>query len=277
MNNGYIKLHRKILNDPIFLNPGLLQLFLYCLLRSNHNEQEFNQRKKTIIIKRGTFLCGLKKLSEYLHCNQNTLYKRLQTLKSLRYIDIQTTNKFSIISIVNYEKYQNRNSKNRAENGKNKIVKKTEKSKNKIHLESIENKEVTGTDIPKGKNKVSVKTEKSKTNKNIYNILSKERSYIYSVVKLLLHYTNKEKSYCFAITNRLLKYKAADNDISKLQKCLMLMYVIKKYCDKTNDPKYIGILTNSYRELSYTDFKRIVFEQPCISDLFESKNLYSLT
>ena len=41
----------------------------------------------------------------------------------------------------------------------------------------------------------------------------------------------------------------------------MLLYIIKKYQDSTGEEKYIGILVNQYRELSYSDFKTAINNQ----------------
>jgi len=83
------------------------------------------------------------------------------------------------------------------------------------------------------------------------------------VVKLYMAITKKEDeaSHCYSIINKLLKIKENDN-ISFLQKCLMLMYIIRKYKDHIHETKYIGILINHYRELSYYDFKNAVFNDP---------------
>ena len=80
------------------------------------------------------------------------------------------------------------------------------------------------------------------------------------VVNLFITLTKKEKSYCYAIVNKLLNLKKCDTEITLLQKCLMLMYVINNSRDKINNDKFIGILINQYREVSYKDFYNKVFE-----------------
>ncbi|MBM4159169.1 MAG: hypothetical protein FJ216_10395 [Ignavibacteria bacterium] len=279
MNNGYIALHRKIIDNSIYKDSKLLHLFLHLLLKASHKDQKIIFNNSEITIRRGQCVAGRKQLSKEIGVNENYIYRKLRILENLNVISLRPNNKFTVVTIDNYSIYQtgeiksnNKRTTRINELGKNRTTKKD--------FKDFKNKGVITESLERVNNKRTAKQGKLNTyNNNIYILSSKEkdRLYIYSVVQLLLRYTNKEKSYCYAIINKLLKYKAADNDISKLQKCLMLMYIVKKYCDKINDPKYIGILTNSYRELSYTDFKRIVFEQSGISDLFESKNLYSLT
>ena len=38
--NGWIMLYRKLIDNPIFLKPELLQLWVYCLLKANHKENK---------------------------------------------------------------------------------------------------------------------------------------------------------------------------------------------------------------------------------------------
>lgn len=88
----------------------------------------------------------------------------------------------------------------------------------------------------------------------------KKKSILYSVVYLYSKIQNRSiESSDFAFISRLLQLKQKDN-ISYVQKCLMLCSVIKTMKDKTGEAKYKGVLYNSYRELSYTKFHKEVFE-----------------
>jgi hypothetical protein len=253
---GFIKLHRKTLLNPVFKNANLFHLFIYCILRANHKETEIIFNDEMIKLKRGSFISGIKSLSKDLSTNQNSIYKRLQVLKKLEYITIESNNKFSIITVKNYEKYQNQNL--RETGGK------PPKGKNKRPAETLDSKGITETDFEKSKNQIKTKEKPDKTDKNDKNdknvIKQKNKSFLNSVVTLFSVITNKDKelSYCYSIINKLLKLKESDN-ITYLQKCLMLIYIIKNNKDRVNENKYIGILTNQFRELSYTNFKTQVF------------------
>jgi len=103
---GYIKLHRKILENPISEKPHYAWLWIILLLKANHKTAEFiwNGEKKTI--KAGQFITGREKLSQESHISQGTVERILKYLENEQQIKQETNNKFRIITIVNWEKYQ---------------------------------------------------------------------------------------------------------------------------------------------------------------------------
>jgi len=103
---GWIQLHRKLIQNPIFDNAELLRLFIYCLLRANHEPDDIIFNKELVKIKRGQFLTGRKVIAKALKQNENTIYTRLKLLEKLGYIKLNSNNKFSILTIVKYEDYQ---------------------------------------------------------------------------------------------------------------------------------------------------------------------------
>ena len=255
MQQGFIKIHRKIIDNPIYQNAGLLQLFIHCILKANHKGNDFIFNGKMITIRRGTFITGRKELSKELKASESKIYRNLQTLAKFGYINIIPFNKFSIIEVLNYNKYQNE--KMTEKEGK------SEKSNNKNTVETPISKAFTEGRQGKSNNKVTTKEQQSNTNKNDKNEKNNnyDNRYRNFVVKLLSKVTGKELSTCYALTNKLIKLKEMDKSLSYLQKCLMLLYIIKKYQDSTGEEKYIGILVNQYRELSYSDFKTAINNQ----------------
>lgn len=105
-SNGWIKLHRKLLDNPVMINAELLQLFIYCLLRANHADNEFIFNGKMIMIETGSFITGLHVLCKDLKQKQTSIYRRLQLLTTLGYLSLKTENKFTIITVLNYKTYQ---------------------------------------------------------------------------------------------------------------------------------------------------------------------------
>lgn len=103
---GWIKLHRKLLDNPIFQNAELLQLFLYCLLKANHEPKKILFNGKEELIGRGQFITGREVISKDLKQNAITSYKRLKTLENLEILNIKSNNRFSLVTIENYELYQ---------------------------------------------------------------------------------------------------------------------------------------------------------------------------
>ena len=112
---GWIKLYRKLIENPIFLKPELLQLFIYCLLKANHEPQKIIFNGQEMEIKIGQFITGRDVMAKDLKQNPITTYKRLKVLKNLQILNIKSNNNFSVVTVLNWELYQSeemkRNSK----------------------------------------------------------------------------------------------------------------------------------------------------------------------
>ena len=109
-NSGWIKLHRRILDDPIITDDGLFRLFIYCLLNANFKEKSFIHGDEPVKVLRGQFITGRKVLAEKLNINDTTVYHRLKRLQKLKYISIKPNNRYSLITIINYNTYVEENS-----------------------------------------------------------------------------------------------------------------------------------------------------------------------
>ena len=99
--SGWICLHRKFLNWEWFNNGDMVRLFLYLLLEANYE----NKRWNGIVISRGQLLTGRKELAKNLNLSEQVVRTCLDRLKSTSEITIKSTNKYSIITICNYEFY----------------------------------------------------------------------------------------------------------------------------------------------------------------------------
>lgn len=105
MHRGYIKLWRKTIEWEWYKDTVTKCVFLHLLLTANHQEKKW----KGITIKRGEALTGRKKLASDLHFSEMQIRSALNHLKSTNEITIKTTNKYSLIELLNYETYNNTN------------------------------------------------------------------------------------------------------------------------------------------------------------------------
>jgi len=103
---GWIKLHRKILDNPIFQKAELFQLFTYCLLRANHGEKKIIWNGKEELLEKGCFITGRKVIAEDLKQTESSIYRRLKVLQDLQMITLKSNNRFSVINVLNYCIYQ---------------------------------------------------------------------------------------------------------------------------------------------------------------------------
>src|SRR3990170_5064032 len=104
MSEGFIVLYRKILNWEWWDDPNTFRLFLYLLLTANHEEGKWHGQ----IIKRGQLITGRYKLAKATKLSPRSVRTCLSHLKSTNEVAIESASKYSIITIVNYSKYQNK-------------------------------------------------------------------------------------------------------------------------------------------------------------------------
>ena len=103
---GYVKLWRKLLDSPIFTNHNLLVFWIWCLLKASHKEANIMVGYQSITLQPGQFVFGLYASSKETKLSIQKIRTCLLILKKLENITINTTNKYSIISIVNWRDYQ---------------------------------------------------------------------------------------------------------------------------------------------------------------------------
>lgn len=109
---GYIKLSRKLLDNPIFKKPAYLAVWIYLLLNAQHKETFFIWNNKKQTLKKGQLLTGLKTISKKTGVAQGTVYRILKYLENEKQIEQQKTTKFTVITIVNWDRYQGNGNQN---------------------------------------------------------------------------------------------------------------------------------------------------------------------
>ena len=103
--NKWIKLHSKILNWEWYRNRNTRDLFIHLLLKANWKDKKF----QGIVIPRGSLATSRNKLMEELDMTEQEIRTAQRHLVSTNEITIKSTKKFTIITITNYDKYQQNN------------------------------------------------------------------------------------------------------------------------------------------------------------------------
>lgn len=99
---GFIKLHRKLIDWEWFDDANTLKLFIYCLCRANWEAGSWHG----ISYLPGQFITSLPKLSESTKLSMQEVRTALKHLKSTGELTDKGYNKFRIITINNWEEYQ---------------------------------------------------------------------------------------------------------------------------------------------------------------------------
>lgn len=103
---GWIRIHRKLIESTWFNKSEYVHLWLYLLLKANHKDKEIMIGNEKVLVKRGQLLTSRHKLSEVVHVQENKIYRILKCFENEHQIKQQKTSKYTIISIVNYDMYQ---------------------------------------------------------------------------------------------------------------------------------------------------------------------------
>ncbi len=99
---GFLKVDRSILSWRWYKNLNTFKLFMHLLLTANFSDAEFED----YTIKRGQVVTGRKKLSYDTGLSEREVRTALNNLKKTSDVTIKTTSKYSIITIVNYDYFQ---------------------------------------------------------------------------------------------------------------------------------------------------------------------------
>lgn len=100
--SDYIKLHRKFLEWEWYRNEHTKNLFIHCLLKANWKESKFEGN----VIQRGSFVSSIDILASETGLTSDEVRTAIKHLIFTGEITKQSTNKYTVFSVVNYDLYQ---------------------------------------------------------------------------------------------------------------------------------------------------------------------------
>ncbi len=106
--DGFIKLHRKMLDWEWYTDVNTKVLFLHCLLKANFKTKKYQSNT----VKRGSFVTSLDSLSKETGLTVRQIRTALEHLITTGELTSNSSNKNRIITVVNYEKYQDTDKQN---------------------------------------------------------------------------------------------------------------------------------------------------------------------
>lgn len=112
---GWISMHRKLMKNPVWQDPNYLKLWMYCLFKATHTEHEQLVGNTLEKLEPGQFVTGREALEEDMNegvkpkmkLSQSTWWRYLNNLEKWKMLNIKKTNKYSVVSILNWSYYQN--------------------------------------------------------------------------------------------------------------------------------------------------------------------------
>lgn len=107
MSEGYIKLYRQILDNPIVCKDAdYFAVWCYLLLSATHSEMEvmFNGKKNTL--KKGQLITGRKSIVKVFNLSESKVQRILKSFEIEQQIEQQTTPNGRLITVLNWDMYQ---------------------------------------------------------------------------------------------------------------------------------------------------------------------------
>jgi hypothetical protein len=101
-NNGWIKLHRQILEWEWYSDNNCFRVFLHLILKANHKEKRY----KGIELNSGQIITSRDILAKETGLSSQQIRTALNKLISTNEITSVTSSQGTILQVVNYEKYQ---------------------------------------------------------------------------------------------------------------------------------------------------------------------------
>lgn len=143
MEQGWIKLHRKLIDNPITKNSQYFHLWVILLLRANHKQNKMMWNNNFIVIKEGQFVTGRDELNRLSGIPPTTIERILKYLENGHQIEQQKTNKYRLITIVNWKEHQSLD--NKTVNKRTSSGHQTDTNKNDKNEKEIDTFEKRGT------------------------------------------------------------------------------------------------------------------------------------
>jgi len=109
MNRGYVHLWRKSIDAGWIRNHKLWALWTWCLLKASYREHDIIVGRQVVHLMPGQFIFGRKKAAEETGLTEQEIRTIIELLKKAGNLTIRSTNKFSIITLMNWHIYQGAN------------------------------------------------------------------------------------------------------------------------------------------------------------------------
>ena len=106
--NGYVKIHRKLLDNPIVCKDSeYFAVWFYLLLNATHKNMDALFKGKRITLEPGQLITGTISISKKMKINKDKVQRILKAFEIDKQIAQQPSNKNRLITILNWDLYQN--------------------------------------------------------------------------------------------------------------------------------------------------------------------------
>lgn len=200
--NGWIKLHRKLLDNPIIMKDAdHLAVWMYLLLNATHAEYPALFKGQKIMLAPGQLITGRKSIADKLAINESKVTRILDAFKSEHQIEQQTSNKNRLISILNWDFYQSSEQQDELQMNNNRTTSEQQVNTNK-NIKNIKNEKNVINNMPDSDEPEPAPVKKSKSDKPV-----KHKYGEYSHVLLTDNeYSNLANSFGIELRDKAIKF-----------------------------------------------------------------------
>lgn len=140
--SGWIKLHRKLLENPIVCKDSdHLAVWTYLLLNATHKEYTVVFAGTKIQLQPGQLITGRKTISEKFNISESKVQRILKSFEIDQQIEQQTSNKNRIISILSWADYQDDEQQNEQQVNNKRTTTEQQVNTNK-NVKNLKNKRI---------------------------------------------------------------------------------------------------------------------------------------
>ncbi|HDF7739877.1 TPA: DnaD domain-containing protein [Staphylococcus aureus] len=159
---GWISIDRSIQNHWLFKEKRTFSKFeawIYLLMEANHSKAKVLIGNQIVTVERGQRLTSILTLSDLFNWSRFKVKTFLDLLESDGMLEVKTTSKYTLITIVNYDFYQSEQGRNQHQND----IKPTSKQhQSNINPTSKQHQTNTNNNDNKDNNEKNVNNEKKK-------------------------------------------------------------------------------------------------------------------
>ena len=258
MHRGYIKEYRKIVDWEWYTDVNTCHLFRHCLYKANIEDKKWRGQ----FVARGSFITSLEHLSHETGLSIQQVRTALNKLKSTNDITIKATSQNTVITVNNYDLYQDINMRD------NKQITNEQQTNNKQITTTKECKEYKNEKNEKN----NIGGEKKNSNPDFY--FSSDKNKVFEI------YENECKN-LIPLTGEKRNRKVLDKTSNFLNEIEFDWDYFKNLCRKANELKtiantkidfemlincHIGIMNGKYQK----DENKRGVSQEFIDNFFEN-------
>ena len=229
---GWIKLHRQLLEWEWYDEPDTFRLFLHCLLKANHKDNKYRGQ----IVKAGSFLTSRELLSNETGLSIQKIRTSLERLELTNEITSKKSKKGTVLQIVKYNNYQQDNQQDNPRNNQ------------RFNQQLTNNQPTVNQQLTTNKNEKNEKNEKN-DNKNDIKFISSFPDYENLIKKDEVFIRNLFQEITYKWT--FLELNNLHKELN--QKLINYKFYCDKYKIKLKDNKHIK---NSFKKFALSHWNK---------------------